>query len=112
MSETITPAARRRFGTFGIARAGGLAFALLIATATLLLASPPILAQAACSGNAIVCENQLLGTPESVWDINGDGDASIQGFATKTSVNAGASIDFKINTTAKAYTIKIYRLGW
>ena len=59
-----------------------------------------------------MCENQLLGTPDSEWDVRGAGDPSIQGFATKTSVNAGARVDFKINTTAKAYSIKIYRLGW
>ena len=62
--------------------------------------------------NPIVCENQKPGTPDSVWDIRGYGDASIQGFATDMSVNAGGTINFKIKTDASAYTIDIYRLGY
>ena len=62
--------------------------------------------------NVIACENSQPGTPQSVWDINGVGDADIQGFATDISVDLGQRIDFKINTTASAYTIDIYRLGW
>lgn len=69
-------------------------------------------ANAACSGNAIVCENELPGTPKSEWDIEGSGDPTIQGFATNISVNAGQQIDFKIKTDASAYSIKIYRLGY
>lgn len=90
----------------------GLSLALLIASFAVAVASPPTADADTCTGNAIVCENQLLGTPDSEWDVRGAGDPSIQGFATKTSVNAGARVDFKINTTAKAYSIKIYRLGW
>ncbi len=60
----------------------------------------------------MTCENQLPGTPQSEWDVSGAGDPTIQGFATASSVNAGSRIDFKIDTTARAYTIKIYRLGW
>src|SRR5207248_5179264 len=56
--------------------------------------------------------NQLLGTPESVWSV-GDGDASIQGFATDMSVNHGQTISFKVNDSAgAAYHIDIYRLGY
>ncbi len=62
--------------------------------------------------NPIVCENSKPGTPASVWDIDGSGDSSIQGFATDISVNVGQRIDFKIKTNAAAYTIEIYRLGW
>ena len=65
-----------------------------------------------CTGNAIVCENQLPGTPQSVWDVPGAGDASIQGFATAISVNVGQTEQFKIKTDASAYTIDIYRLGY
>ena len=36
--------------------------------------SAPLQAHAACTGNAIVCENQLPGHPASVWDIDGAGD--------------------------------------
>ena len=86
--------------------------AIVLAVVAGLLVVPAARAAAACGANAIVCENQLPGTPESVWDVDGAGDLSIQGFATKTSVNAGSRIDFKIDTTATAYSIKIYRLGW
>jgi Domain of unknown function (DUF4082)/Bacterial Ig-like domain/Bacterial Ig domain len=87
----------------------GLLFLALVAA---LLVSMPAQAAAACTGNAIVCENQLSGTPASVWDIDGAGDESIQGFATKMSVNAGSAIQFKVDTNASAYSIKIYRLGY
>ena len=64
--------------------------------------------------NPVVCENsQTSGVAsESVWDVNGVGDASIQGFSTDISVNAGNSINFKIKTAAPSYTIDIYRLGY
>jgi hypothetical protein len=62
--------------------------------------------------NAIVCENSKAGTPQSEWDIEGSGDAGLQGFATSFSVNVGETQRFKIKTTASAYNIDIYRLGW
>jgi hypothetical protein len=68
-----------------------------------------------CSGyaqNAITAENALPGTAATVWDVNGAGDLSIQGFGTEMSVNKGQTIHFKINTDASAYTIRIYRLGY
>lgn len=77
-----------------------------------LLVLPARPASAACGGNAVVCENQLPGTPRTEWDIDGIGDPTIQGFATAASINAGSRIDFKIDTNARAYTIKIYRLGY
>ncbi|GAB3041709.1 hypothetical protein GCM10027052_24420 [Parafrigoribacterium mesophilum] len=64
------------------------------------------------SGNAITCENSKPGQPASVWDINGAGDPSIQGFATDISADIGSRIDFKIDTTATKYTIDVYRSGW
>jgi hypothetical protein len=62
--------------------------------------------------NLIACENSKPGNPESEWDIEGVGDATIQGFATSTSVNVGNPISFKIKTTAPSYRIDIYRLGY
>ncbi|GAA1497358.1 N,N-dimethylformamidase beta subunit family domain-containing protein [Paeniglutamicibacter kerguelensis] len=62
--------------------------------------------------NKIVCENSKPGTDASEWDIQGAGDDSIQGFATDISVNVGQKVDFKIDTSARAYTIDIYRTGW
>jgi hypothetical protein len=63
------------------------------------------------AGNAITCENSKPGTPENIWDIQGAGDASIQGFATDISVNVGSIVQFKIDTAA-AYRIDIYRIGY
>ena len=51
------------------------------------------------------------GAPASEWDINGAGDATIQGFATDISVNRGETIDFKIDTDATDYQLDIYRHG-
>ncbi|MCL3817862.1 DUF4082 domain-containing protein [Aeromicrobium wangtongii] len=64
------------------------------------------------SGNAISCENSKPGSPPSEWDIDGAGDDDIQGFATDISVNVGSRIDFKIDTTASAYSVTIYRTGY
>src|SRR5207248_5800335 len=64
------------------------------------------------SGNPIVAENQLPGTPLNTWSV-GTGDASIQGFATDISVDHGQTVSFKINDSAnKPYRIDIYRLGY
>ncbi len=60
----------------------------------------------------IVAENALQGTPAAVWDVNGSGSASIQGFATDISVNVGGTVEFKIDTVSADYRIDIYRLGW
>lgn len=84
--------------------------ALLVLGLMVFVAAPA--SAATCTGNEIVCENQLPGTPQSVWDIEGAGDDSIQGFATQMSVNRGSTIDFKIRTDASSYTIEIYRLGF
>src|SRR5439155_25161179 len=64
------------------------------------------------SGNPIVAENQLPGTPLNTWSV-GTGDATIQGFATDISVNHGQTVSFKVNDSARApYRIDIYRLGY
>ena len=63
----------------------------------------------ACS-NPIVCENQLPG--DTGWEIAGSGDTSIQGFAADISIQAGQTVDFKINTGASSYRLDIYRLGY
>ncbi len=63
--------------------------------------------------NPIVAENCLTGTPQSVWDpgMFGD-DPSIVGFADDISVDVGQTINFKVNTNAKAITMDIYRMGY
>jgi len=62
--------------------------------------------------NAIETENCLPGNPPSQWDVTGAGDPDLQGFATDISVNRGEPISFKVDTTASAYRIDIYRLGY
>lgn len=84
------------------------AAAMLLPVAVVLL--PVETAQAA--DNEITVENSLPGSPASEWDIEGAGDASIQGFATQLSVNQGETVQFKIDTDASDYRIDLYRLGW
>jgi len=76
----------------------------------------PLTVRASCASpaNAIEAENCLAGAPQSTWDIpsHDAGDPTIQGYATAISVNQGDTISFKINTTATAYTISIYRMGY
>ncbi len=74
------------------------------------------LSPAGALANAISDENLKPGSPPSEWQIPGAGDLSIQGFATDISTNVtpttGATIDFKVSTTAAQFRIDIYRLGW
>jgi N,N-dimethylformamidase beta subunit-like protein/uncharacterized protein DUF4082/fibronectin type III domain protein len=93
-------------------RIGGLAVvAALIALALAPAAShaagctPPIV-------NAVACENTQPGTPTDQWWVNGQGDPSIQGFATSMSVNKGSTVSFKIKSATSNYKIDIYRLGY
>lgn len=92
------------------------AVAVLALTAAVLVASPGLPAQAATgcglAANPVQCENALPGTDPSVWDITGAGDSDIQGFSTDISVNVGSTIGFKIDTTARAYSIQIFRTGY
>lgn len=67
---------------------------------------------ALAADNEITAENSLPGSPASEWDIDGAGDESIQGFATRMSANQGETIEFKVDTDAPDYRIDIYRLGW
>lgn len=65
-----------------------------------------------CSGNAIVVENCRTGNPSAEWEVQGLGDASIQGYSTSISVNRGETVQFKVDTDASSYRIDIYRLGY
>lgn len=75
--------------------------------------SAPAFAATGCAAapNPIVCENALPGAPRSAWDV-GSGAASIQGFATHVGVQAGDTLQLKVDTPASAYHADIYRLGW
>src|SRR4030095_13895261 len=64
--------------------------------------------EAQATSNPIVTENALPGSPQSDWDIQGSGDATLQGFATDISVNKGSLVSFKIKTSAPGFIIDIY----
>jgi hypothetical protein len=89
----------------------------LAVVAALILAVLPLAgsAQAASDpcgsgSNPIVCENSKPGTPKTDWfSPNAYGD--IKGFTTKESVQAGDTVQFKIQSKT-AYNVQIYRLGW
>ncbi|GAB3041715.1 hypothetical protein GCM10027052_24430 [Parafrigoribacterium mesophilum] len=104
-----TPLRRRarRLASFGLSL-------VLVSSVLVAVTTTPASAAEPCGsgGNQITCENSQPGTPDSVWDISGAGDPSIQGFATDISVNVGNRIDFKVDTDARNYTIDIYRTGW
>ena len=72
--------------------------------------TPSAPARAACA-NPVACENELPGTPQSVWDVSSY-STSIQGFADPFSVNVGGSINFKIRSPASSYQVDIYRIGY
>ena len=78
--------------------------------------------------NSIIAENCLPGNDSTEWDVNADGDPSIQvysqyhsvfisstlfqGFATKFSVVKGDIVQFKIKTDSSNYRVDIFRVGW
>ena len=73
----------------------------------------PLECRAFFSAMTIAQENQLPGTPESQWRVQGSGDPTLQGFSTDMSVNQGQSISFKINDTANVpYHLDILRMGY
>ena len=102
-----------------VSRGWLLAFLLKAAFVALFVtvSSAAAFGQSSCSSpaNAIVAENCLTTGVSSatVWDVgvNGD-DPSIVGFADDISVNVGQTVNFKINTSAKTYTMDIYRMGY
>jgi hypothetical protein len=72
-----------------------------------------VFAAAPCTtSNPIVAENCKAGNPASEWDISGIGDSTIQGFASDISYNLGATVNFKIKSTAAQYRLDIYRMGY
>src|SRR5689334_5486439 len=92
---------------------------ITIAAAVVLAAGLPILVPALAASpcdppvaSAIACENSKTGNPGTEWDVAGAGDLSIQGFATDMSVNKGETVRFKVDTTANAYRLDIYRMGY
>src|SRR5205807_792996 len=48
----------------------------------------------------------------SDWQVDSNGDQSIQGYATAMSVNVGQTASFKIDTPSSKYHVDILRLGY
>src|SRR5499426_287757 len=60
---------------------------------------------------SIAIENQKPGTAD--WEIRAPALArEIEGYASKTSVNRGDSIDLFVSTRDPRYTIDVFRMGW
>ena len=51
--------------------------------------------------NKVIEENCKVGNDSRDWDVNADGDPSIQGFSDPFSVNLGQEIRLKIKTDSK-----------
>jgi hypothetical protein len=85
---------------------------VLAALAAGVLAPPSAHASCAAPANAIERENCLPGNPAGDWDVDGAGAATIQGFATRMSVDRGETISFKVDTPATNYRLDIYRMGY
>ena len=66
----------------------------------------------AAPANVVVAENCKPGSDKDVWDVDGSGDPSIQGFATDVSVTAADVVRFKVKTNARDYRLDIYRMGY
>lgn len=93
-------------------RGGRLAVVAALILAVLPLAGSAQAASDPCGSgsNAIVCENSKPGSPKTDWfSPNAYGD--IKGFTTKESVQAGDTVQFKVQSPV-SYNIQIYRLGW
>ncbi|HEX6130403.1 MAG TPA: N,N-dimethylformamidase beta subunit family domain-containing protein, partial [Actinomycetota bacterium] len=91
------------------------ALAVALATATGDARSETVSPFAPCAPpleSVVACENSKPGNPASEWDVDGAGDASIQGFATPFSANRGETVRFRVKTDAAAYRIDVYRLGY
>ncbi|NKF33294.1 hypothetical protein HER21_43500, partial [Pseudomonas sp. BGM005] len=58
----------------------------------------PATATPVATANKIALENLKQGNPISEWGLEGDGNGTIQGFATEISTNIGQTVDFKIAT--------------
>ena len=62
--------------------------------------------------NDIIRENCKPGNHSRYWDVNADGDPTIQGFSDPFSVRRGERIVFKIKTDSVDYHVDIFRVGW
>ena len=82
---------RKSRSTIGVARALAV---LTVVGATALLSGAERASSGAigpCGASPIVCENQLPGTPKAQWDVQGSGDATIQGTARRAQIGRVAA---------------------
>ena len=93
-----------------IGRKSWIKWFLTVCAALLLLLAG--IAPTALAANKIVTENALAGAPASQWDIDGQGDETIQGFTTDISVDLGKTVAFKVATQAANWRLDIYRMGY
>ena len=110
MSGINAPRSRTHFRYAAVALCTFLLAALLTSLTT--TSSSAAIDPCGSGGNKISCENSKTGSPQSEWDIDGAGDAGIQGFATNISVNVGTKVDFKIDSSTANYKVTIYRTGY
>ncbi len=96
----------RRIRGSRLAVVAALIWAVLPQAGSALAASDPC----GTGSNPVVCENSKPGSPKSDWfSPNAYGD--IKGFSTKESVQAGDTVQFKVQSKVP-YHVEIYRLGW
>jgi hypothetical protein len=88
------------------------AVTVVAASCVTMFAAPAASASCARPANEIEAENCKEGVPATEWDVSGAGSSAIQGFATDVSVDQGSTVDFKVDTTASAFSLEIYRMGW
>src|SRR4051812_50171682 len=59
----------------------------------------------------IAAENQRPGTAN--WEITQPAlHQEIEGYASRTSIDAGEAIDLLVNTRAPRYVVDVFRMGW
>jgi hypothetical protein len=61
---------------------------------------------------ATVIERENARPGDSGWVLTDPADHEIEGYASATSLNRGATIRFFISTKDPTYTMDIYRMGW
>ncbi|HLW17506.1 MAG TPA: N,N-dimethylformamidase beta subunit family domain-containing protein [Actinomycetota bacterium] len=62
------------------------------------------------NGSSIRVENRHKG--DGLWHLRYPHSDGIQGYASRTSVPAGQPISFFVSTTAKRYSVDVFRMGW
>src|SRR5262245_36669396 len=93
-----------------------LATLALVVSAALLLLAAPAGAEVSCpSENPVVQENNCAGAGSDGWRLV-EYDPDVAGFATKSSVNLGENVTFKLGRAstgdAASVRIDVYRMGY